>query len=147
MALYAATRSVSRSGFITQVALKEFIMADRVGSDAQGEIVHALSVNGEHQFDVSVTRRRFLAGAALGLPALAVPGVAFAQTSSSHSVAQARQIGVEAFEGTLVSLTADLLELDIAGNVHMLPVTSATTFWKGGETRASDLRAEDHVLV
>ena len=96
------------------------------------------------------SRRDFLKSAALGLAGMALaPGVL--DYMSRSSLAFAGPVNgfndIRAFEGVLGSSGPGYIDLTVAGASHRLPVTSGTTYWRGGTTSEGALQVGDSVLV
>lgn len=92
--------------------------------------------------DARIKRRAFLKGAALA-------GLASRQLSSTVA-AESAPLGlddVEAFEGELVALAEDMLELSLGGALRTVSLSPSTTFWRQFDTTRDSLLPGDALMV
>lgn len=96
--------------------------------------------------DRQFSRRQLLKIAVLGAEAAALPP--WVEKARADGVLDADLAGgADTFEGPLVDVGSDWLEVEVDGAPRMLTVSSQCTFWKGGRSTLAEFASGDDVLV
>ncbi len=94
----------------------------------------------DKSFQLAITRRRLLQGAAMGVVAAnLMPDTLMAQPEQEEEI--------QVFIGTLSALQDGWLELWEQDHLRRVYLDEATTFWKGGEKSLAALVKDDEVMV
>ena len=97
-----------------------------------------------------VSRREFMMGAALGAAAVMLPAPVVEYLEKHDIPLPAGGVAPGAlttFEGTVTTVVPGRIDLSVAGIVHRLTVTRASTFWRGGAVAMDQVRQGDSLLV
>jgi hypothetical protein len=94
----------------------------------------------------TISRRRFLQGAAMGAAAAALGPAGLAE-AAGNPLAAASNRDVLVFEGVLSDASGGMIHLDVEGGVVGAAISPASSFWRGTNIDISGLRAGDNVMM